>query len=133
MVRCGVVWKWSGNGTRYSTGGSSRGSGVSGGEAVAGPGSEARQARGNGFSVAFSNGISFLSGIFQRIVTFPVDFHWNCPMDFHLHFQMDALCCDFWRVISCLTGVAINDHMAAGDLKDGGVMAGYVMEEARRM
>ena len=30
--------------------------------------------------------ISLVSGIFQRIVTFPVDVHLNCPMDFRLHF-----------------------------------------------
>ena len=32
--------------------------------------------------VVFSNGSSIFSGIFQRIVTSPVDFHWNWPMDF---------------------------------------------------
>ena len=36
----------------------------------------------NECSVAFSNGISLFSGIFQRFVTCPVDFHWSCPMDF---------------------------------------------------
>ena len=36
----------------------------------------------DGLSVAFSNIISLFSGSFQRIVTCPVDFHWNCLMDF---------------------------------------------------
>ena len=36
----------------------------------------------NALSVASSNIISLVSGIVQRIVTFPVDVHWNCPMDF---------------------------------------------------
>ena len=35
-----------------------------------------------GFSVAFSNELSLVSDMFQRIHTFPVDFHWNYPMDF---------------------------------------------------
>ena len=35
-----------------------------------------------------ANGISLFRGMFQRIVIFPVDFHWNCPMDFPWHFQM---------------------------------------------
>ena len=28
--------------------------------------------------------------MFQRIVTFPVDFHLNFPMDFQRHFPMDV-------------------------------------------
>ena len=36
----------------------------------------------NECSVAFSNIISLLSGVSQRIASFPVDFHWKCPMDF---------------------------------------------------
>ena len=32
--------------------------------------------------MAFSNICSLVSGISQRIVTVPVDVHWNCPMDF---------------------------------------------------
>ena len=34
-----------------------------------------------------SNGSSLLSGIFERIVAFPVDVHWNCPKDFSGIFQ----------------------------------------------
>ena len=43
----------------------------------------------NGLSVACANGISLLSGMFQRIVTFQVDFHWKCPMDVQWHFPME--------------------------------------------
>ena len=56
-----------------------------------------------GFSVAFSNGLSVVfsnitsnvSCIPQRIVTFPVDFSWNCPMDVQWHFLMEShvSCC----------------------------------------
>ena len=53
----------------------------------------------NGCSVAFSNGISLVSGMFQRIVTFPVDFHWNCPMDCQRHFPLTFHVCDFWCVM----------------------------------
>ena len=53
----------------------------------------------NGCSVAVSNGSSLLSGIFQRIVTFPVDLYWNSPMDVHCHFPMEFHFCDFWCVI----------------------------------
>ena len=52
-------------------------------------------------SVAFSNGISLVSCIFQRIVTFPVDCHWNCPMDFQGHLPTEFHFCDFWCVIVC--------------------------------
>ena len=49
----------------------------------------------SGFSVAFSRGISLFSGIVQRIITFPVDLHWNFPMGGTIrqggnsHFQLD--------------------------------------------
>ena len=39
------------------------------------------------FSGTLSNITSLVSCVFQRIVTFPVDFHWNCPMDFQWHFS----------------------------------------------
>ena len=47
----------------------------------------------SGFSVVFSDGcslvcyniISHFRCMFQRIDAFPVDLHWNCPMDFQLH------------------------------------------------
>ena len=60
-----------------------------------------------GFSVAFSNGIpaafsniiSFVRGTFHRIVTSPVDAHWNCLIDVQLHFPMDFRFCDFWCFI----------------------------------
>ena len=55
----------------------------------------------NGFSVIFSNTISLVSDIFRRIVTFPVDFHWNLPMDFQWHSPMEFHFCDFWCVIFC--------------------------------
>ena len=56
-----------------------------------------------GFSVAFSNGLSvtvcntcsFVSGMFQRIVTFPVDDHWNCPMDTRRNFATELYVCEF--------------------------------------
>ena len=41
------------------------------------------------------------SCIFQRIVTFPVDVHWNVRMDFQRHVPMEFHVCDFWRVIFC--------------------------------
>ena len=41
----------------------------------------------NGFAVGFPNGLSLVSCIVQRIVTFPVDFNLNCPMDFSGIFQ----------------------------------------------
>ena len=37
--------------------------------------------------------LSLFSGIFQRIVSCPMDFQWHFPMDFHI--------CDFWCVIFC--------------------------------
>ena len=40
-------------------------------------------------SAAFSNGTSLVSGMFQRIVTFPVDCHWSCHMGFQRHFPME--------------------------------------------
>ena len=39
-------------------------------------------------SVACSNGKTFVSGIIQGIVTYPVDCYWNCPMDFRWHVPM---------------------------------------------
>ena len=39
----------------------------------------------------------------KRIVTFPVDVHWNCPMDFQWHFPMKCHLCDFWCEIFVLT------------------------------
>ena len=50
----------------------------------------------NGLSVAFSNNISVVSGIFKRIATCPVEFHWNCPMDVQCHFPTSFHLCDFW-------------------------------------
>ena len=50
---------------------------------------ESSEALSKGFSVAFSNGISLFSCIFQRIITFPVDLYWNCPRDFQWHFPRD--------------------------------------------
>ena len=44
-----------------------------------------------GLSVVFSEGISFVSGMFQRIVTCPGDFHWNCQMHRQWHFRMDFI------------------------------------------
>ena len=51
-----------------------------------------------GFSVAFSNGFqwcflfqrdSLVSGMFQRIITCPVDSYWKCPVDVQWHFPME--------------------------------------------
>ena len=53
----------------------------------------------NRCSVSFSNIISLVSGIVQKIVTFQVDFHWDFPMDVQRHFPMDFKLCDFWCVI----------------------------------
>ena len=44
-------------------------------------------ARSNGLSVAFSNGISLVGGMLQRIVTCPVDFDWNLPMELQVAFS----------------------------------------------
>ena len=44
----------------------------------------------HGLSLAFSNGISLFSGIFQRIVTFIIYCHWNCPVDFQRHLPMEC-------------------------------------------
>ena len=52
----------------------------------------------DGCSVIFSSIILFASGIFKRVVTFPVDFHWNCPMDFQWHFPMELHFSEFWCV-----------------------------------
>ena len=49
--------------------------------------------------MAFSDNISLVSGIFQRIDTFPVDLYWNCLMDFQWHFPMEFHFCDFFCVI----------------------------------
>ena len=51
--------------------------------------------------MAFSNIVSLVSGIFQRIVTYPVDYYWTCPMDDQWHFPMEFSCCDVWCVIFC--------------------------------
>ena len=40
--------------------------------------------------VAFANGFSLVSGIFQRIVTCPVDFYWKCPMAFQWHLPTES-------------------------------------------
>ena len=61
-----------------------------------------------GFSVALFNIISLFSGIFQRIVTLPVDYYWNFPMDFHWHYPMAFHFYEIWRVIFC-------PDMVAGD------------------
>ena len=45
--------------------------------------------------VACSNGISLVSGISQRIVTFPVDVHWKCPMDVQWHRPIQFHFCEF--------------------------------------
>ena len=63
----------------------------------------------HGFSVAFPNGFSAVcfnkvvsvSGMFERIVTFPVDFYWNCPMAFQWRFPMEFQLCAFWCVMFC--------------------------------
>ena len=52
-------------------------------------------------SVIFSDGPSLVSCMFQRIVTSPVDVHWNSPTDVQWHVPMEFSFCDFWRVISC--------------------------------
>ena len=54
-----------------------------------------------GFSAAFSNIISLVSGIFQRIGTCPVDVYWIRPMDLQWHFPTDFPFCEFWCVIFC--------------------------------
>ena len=54
----------------------------------------------NGFSVTFSNGFSLCSGMFQRIVTFPVDLYRKCSMDLQ-HFPLDFHFCEFWCIIFC--------------------------------
>ena len=62
-----------------------------------------------GFSVAFSDGCSvacsnkssLVSGMLQRIVTFPVDFHWNPQMDLQWHSPIELPFCDFRRVTFC--------------------------------
>ena len=55
----------------------------------------------NGLSVAFSNAISLFSGIFRRIITFPVDVPRICPMDFQWYSPVEFHVCDFRCVISC--------------------------------
>ena len=55
----------------------------------------------NGCSLAFFNAISLVSCIFQRIVIFPEDVHWNCPMAFQWHFPVDFHVCDSWCEILC--------------------------------
>ena len=44
---------------------------------------------------------SLFSCILQRIVTCPVDFHWNYSMDFQWHFPTELHFCDFWCAICC--------------------------------
>ena len=61
----------------------------------------------NGCSVAFSNGSSHVSGMFQRIVTFPMDCHWKCPMDVQRQFPIEFHLCYFWRVIVCPVCVCV--------------------------
>ena len=39
--------------------------------------------------MAVSNLISLVSGMFQSIVTCPVDFDWKFPMDIHWNFAME--------------------------------------------
>ena len=41
----------------------------------------------DGLSVAFSNGLSIVSGIFPRIVPCPVEFYWKFPIVFDGIFQ----------------------------------------------
>ena len=53
----------------------------------------------NGSSVAFSNTVSLVSCILHRIVSFPVDFHWNCPMNCQWHVPALVHLCDFRRVV----------------------------------
>ena len=53
-------------------------------------------------AVAFSNGCSLFSGMFQRIVTFPVDFHWNFPMDVQWHFPMKVHLCTYVFIVACI-------------------------------
>ena len=60
-----------------------------------------RVAFSNGFSVAFCNRCALVGGTFQRIVTFPVDFHWKFPRDFQWHFPMEFQFYDVWCVIFC--------------------------------
>ena len=55
----------------------------------------------NGLPAALSNTCSLFSGIFQRIVIFPVDFYCAFPMDVQSHSPMEFHLCDFWRVIVC--------------------------------
>ena len=55
----------------------------------------------NGCSVVFSNKMSLAGGMFQRIVTCPVDLYWICPMDVQRHFPLESHFCDFRRVILC--------------------------------
>ena len=42
-----------------------------------------------------------IARIFQRIVTFPVDFHRICPTDVRCRFPTEFHFCDFWRAIVC--------------------------------
>ena len=44
----------------------------------------------HGCSVIFPNKLSYVSGIFRRIVTFPVDFQLKFPMDCQWQFPMDV-------------------------------------------
>ena len=55
----------------------------------------------NGLSVIFSNGISLVSGIFQSVDTFPVDFYKEIPMDVHWNLPLKFHFCDFWCAIFC--------------------------------
>ena len=55
----------------------------------------------DGLSVAVSKGFSLFNGIWQRIVTCPVDLYLDFPVDFQWHFPMESNCCAFWCVIFC--------------------------------
>ena len=41
------------------------------------------------------------NGIFQRVVTYPVDFHWKFPVDFKWHSPMDVHFGEFWCAMFC--------------------------------
>ena len=75
----------------------------------------------NGLSVAFSNGISLFSGIFQRIVTFPVDFIENAQCMFRGIFQRN-----FTFVLSGVSSCAPSSrhgfHFAPGTAPGPGAM-----------
>ena len=49
----------------------------------------------------FSNIGAIFRGIFKRVVTCPVYFYWNRPMDFQWCFPVDVYFCDFLCEIFC--------------------------------